>query len=143
MAVVTWSDDYSVDIQEIDEQHKSLFNAINELDAALSAKEDEAVIAQVLEDLVTYTMTHFAVEECLMRIFGYENYDEHKSIHDDIRIKVRGYHIRFKNGDKRMGMELLMFLKDWIGQHIKEEDTKYAPLLQKAGVKKNWIKKFW
>ncbi len=56
-----------------------LINLINKLYDALARRSQREEVAEVLTELVNYTKTHFAVEETLMRIFGYERYEEHKT----------------------------------------------------------------
>jgi hemerythrin len=141
--LITWSDDFSVEIQEIDEQHKCLVQLINKLYTGLAAKDTSEAIEQVLDELVSYTRVHFAVEECLMRLFDYPGYDEHKKIHDKIVTRVADFQRLYKAGDHKVGMELLYFLKDWLMTHINEVDKQYTPHLTKQGVKKTWIRKFW
>ena len=143
MSMVEWNDDYSVDIQEIDEQHKCLINIMNELYVALANKSNQDQVADVLNKLVEYTKVHFAVEETLMRIFHYEGYEQHKEIHDQIVVKVLEYQGEFRAGNTKVGMELLMFLKDWLFDHINKVDKGYTKTFHKAGMKKTWLKKFW
>jgi hemerythrin len=141
--MVTWDDAYSVDIQEIDEQHKCLVEIMNELYTAMANKSNRDLIGDVLDKLVDYTKVHFAVEETLMRIFHYEGYEEHKAIHDKIVTRVLEFQGKFRAGDDKVGMELLMFLKDWLFDHINKVDKRYTNAFHKAGVKKTWLKKFW
>jgi len=143
MTVVQWSDDYSVEIEEIDEQHKWLVQLINELYEALSHKDNYEEVRHILDELMDYTKVHFAVEECLLRIFNYPDYKEHKEIHDGMVEKLDRLYAQFKAGDNKIGMELLLFLKDWLMDHINREDKKYSAHLHNHGVKKNWIRKFW
>ena len=143
MSMVEWDDAYSVDIQEIDEQHKCLIAIMNELYTALANKSNRDLIADVLNKLVEYTKVHFAVEETLMRVFHYEDYEAHKAIHDRIVSKVLEYQGQFQAGDDKVGMELLMFLKDWLFDHINKVDKSYTKTFHKAGVQKSWLKKFW
>lgn len=143
MAIVAWSDNYNVDIQEIDEQHKCLVSYVNELYDALTQKRDRKVIGDVVIKLVEYTKVHFAIEETLMRLFDYSDYQAHKAGHDKIAERVIAYQKRFQEGDEKVGMELLLFLKGWLSEHIQYEDKKYAEILHAAGVKKKWLKKFW
>jgi hemerythrin len=142
MSMVEWKDEYSVDIQELDEQHKCLISIMNELYTALANKSERDLIADVLNKLIEYTKVHFAVEETLMRIFHYEDYEAHKAIHDDIVAKVVDYHGKFQGGDDKVGMELLLFLKEWLFDHINKVDKAYTATFHKAGVKKSWLKKF-
>ena len=143
MNMVQWSDEYSVDIQEIDEQHKCIVSYINELYEALAKKDSRDLVADVIQKLAEYTKIHFAVEETLMRIFHYEGYEEHKSIHDKIVQQVLNYQGKFLAGDEKVGMELLMFLKGWLFEHINKVDKHYVATFHAAGVKKSWLKKFW
>lgn len=144
MAVmIAWSERFSVDIQEIDEQHKCLVNLINRLYEALASKHGEAAIEQVFDELVRYTRVHFSVEECLMRLFDYEGYEEHKKIHDNIIERVLSLQTLFKAGDQKVGMELLYFLKDWLMDHIQRVDKLYSSHLTAHGVKQKWLRKFW
>jgi len=142
MSMIAWSDEYSVGIQEIDEQHKHLVGLINQLYTALAQKQNREKLSTVLNELVDYTKVHFAVEECLMRLFDYKDYEPHKAIHDDIVSKVLTFQAKFNAGDDKVGMELLMFLKDWLLTHIQKIDTSYSAHLTKHGVKKSWLRKF-
>lgn len=144
MAVlINWSDDFSVDIQELDEQHKQLVNLINSLYTGLASKHTAQAIEQVLDQLINYTTLHFAVEECLMRVFGYTGYDAHKCIHDRLIEQVTEYQRLYKNGDQTVGMNLLYFLKDWLMTHISEEDKQYTQPLTRNGMKRKWLRNFW
>lgn len=143
MAMVQWSREYSVGIQEIDEQHRVWIALINELYVALAQKDTHAKIGAVLNRLVDYTKIHFALEESLMRIFAYPGYEAHKRIHDALVRQVVEVVEKYQAGDGRIGMELLFLLRDWLLDHIKEKDTGYAPYLIKQGVLKRWVRKFW
>lgn len=143
MSMVAWSDEYSVEIQELDEQHKCLIRIINELYDALAKKADRDVINDVLDKLVEYTKIHFTVEESLMRIFNYADYEQHKAIHDDIVGKVVTYQGKFRAGDDSVGMDLLMFLKGWLFDHINKVDKSYSSTFIKKGMGRTWLKRFW
>ena len=143
MSMVAWDDAYSVEIQEIDEQHKCLIEIMNELYTAMANKSNRDLISDVLDKLVDYTKVHFAVEETLMRVFHYDGYEEHKAIHDKIVHRVLEFQGQFRAGNDKVGMDLLMFLKDWLFDHINKVDKQYTKTFHKAGVKKTWLKKFW
>jgi hemerythrin len=143
MPMIQWSEEYSVEIQEIDEQHKCIVGYINELYGALAKKDNRELVADIIHKLVEYTKIHFAVEEALMRIFHYEGYEQHKTIHDNIVQQVLTYQGKFMAGDDEVGMELLMFLKGWLFDHINKIDKQYTSTLHDAGIKKRWLQKFW
>ncbi len=143
MSIISWDNTYSVDIQEIDEQHKCLVEIMNELYIALANRSDTQLIGHVLDKLVDYTRIHFAVEETLMRLFNYSEYDQHKATHDMIVEQVEDFQRKFHTGNNHVGMELLMFLRDWLFDHINKADKQYTKTFHKGGVQKNWLRKFW
>jgi hemerythrin len=140
---VEWSDSLSVGIQEIDEQHKVLINLINRLfDETIVKQASLSVTEEVLEELIQYTIVHFAVEESLFRIFDYPGIDQHMSLHVDLKKQVLELQKKIKQG-QAVNNDLLLFLKKWLTNHILQEDKQYAPFLIKQGVKSSWGKKSW
>ncbi len=141
---VEWSDDLSVGIQEIDEQHKILVNLINRLfNETITHQADASVMDEILHELVEYTVIHFSVEESLFRIFDYPATEEHTRHHSELKAQVLDIQKKVKRGEARVNTELLMFLKKWLTNHIHHEDKLYAPYLIKQGVKSSWAKKSW
>ncbi|WP_303785929.1 bacteriohemerythrin [Azovibrio restrictus] len=143
MDVITWKPEYELGIQEIDEQHKKLVNLINDFYMAIVRKRSAEEVGRVIHEVVDYTRIHFAIEECLLRLFEYEDYAAHKKGHDLFVEKVMHIKQRFLQGDSSVSMELFSLLRDWLIQHIQEKDAQYAPVLLKRGVKKSWLQKFW
>ena len=140
---IEWSESISVGIQEIDEQHMKLVALINRLYDAMALGEDKATVAkEVLNELVQYTIIHFAVEECLFRIFEYPDYEKHCDMHEDLRNQVYEINLKVQSGERLINPELLFFLRKWITNHIMIEDKKYSPFLLKKGMKKSLGSKF-
>jgi hemerythrin len=141
---VEWTENLSVGIQEIDEQHKVLINLINRLfDETIVHQATAGVTEQVLQELVEYTMVHFAVEESLFRIFEYPDIENHMHRHVELKTQVLDLQKKIKAGQTVVNADLLMFLKKWLTNHILQEDKLYAPFLIKQGVKSSWGKKSW
>ena len=61
--LVEWRDDFSVGVQEIDEQHKNLFKILSELIEATGPGNQEEKIDTLLEDMVDYAEYHFTSEQ--------------------------------------------------------------------------------
>ncbi len=141
---VEWTDQMSVGIQEIDEQHKQLVDLINRLyDLIVHPNKDKTAIREILNGLVQYTVIHFAVEESLFRIFNYPNYEIHKKRHEELRQQVMEINEIVQRGEKEVTVELLVFLRKWLRDHIMIEDKHYAPFLIKQGIKKTWEQRSW
>ncbi len=141
---VEWTDDLSVGIEEIDEQHKILVNLINRLfDETVLHQATGNVIEEILHELVEYTVIHFAVEESLIRIFHYPGTESHTRHHDELKAQVLDIQAKIQRGEATINNELLMFLKKWLENHIISEDKLYGPFLLKQGVKSSWSERSW
>jgi len=137
---ISWSDELSVGLQEIDEQHKILINLINRLfNEAILHKADKTVISAILEELVQYTIVHFAVEESLFRIFDYPDTEMHQAHHDKLKQEVSSFQKKFAGGAV-IDIELMNFLRKWLTHHIMMDDKKYTPFFLEKGLKAKWTK---
>jgi hemerythrin len=128
-----WSDDYSVNIKTIDDQHRELVNILNRLFVAVSRREGDKVIAGILDALVSYTQTHFALEERLMRQAKYKDIEAHMEEHRKLLDQLDQLCKKHLLEEKPIYFEMLSFLKTWLKEHIQGVDTKYSAALQQAG----------
>jgi hemerythrin len=135
MAFVQWDQKLSVGIMQIDTQHKKLVSMINEMYEAMSQGKGNEVVGKVLNDLITYTKTHFAAEEKLMQSNSYPDFAAHKAVHEKMTQQVVQIQEDFKAGKVAVSTKLAAFLKDWLVKHIMGTDQKYAPFLHGKGVK--------
>jgi len=134
MPLVSWSDEYSVCIREIDDQHKKLFDLINELHEAMKAAKGKTVLGKVIKELVSYTEFHFSTEEILLKNCNYPNFHQHKQQHDEFTKKVKEFEQKYLNGTVLLSQEIVSFLKDWLINHIKETDKQYSLFIINANV---------
>jgi hemerythrin len=129
MAFIQWSHELDTGIGVIDNQHKRIIEYLNELnDANKTGNKDE--INHVLDELVDYTVTHFAFEEELQEKAGYPFLKAHKRVHDIFAKRVVEFQNRSKAGEN-VGTELLSMLKIWLINHIKGDDADYAESVKK------------
>ncbi len=145
---VAWSEQLSVGIEEIDEQHKVLVSLVNRMHEAIQEHHGSDAVQGILAELADYTRIHFAVEESLMRILNYPGYEEHREIHEELLQHVVELKEKVAAGKKAISFELMHFLKTWLTKHILEEDMNYSGFFLAAGVsphleKKSWIKRLW
>ena len=134
MALITWSDNLSVNIKEIDAEHKKLIDMINELHSAMGSGKGREAMGTILTGLVDYTKTHFAYEEKLFQQHAYPGYLAHKGQHDALTKQVVEVMTKFKSGQSVVTVEVMNFLKDWLSNHIQTTDKKYGPFLNSKGV---------
>lgn len=154
----TWSDDFSVHIQEVDEQHKVLVSLLNQLHVAIIEHHGKATSREILDRLAEYTRTHFMLEESLMRLTHYPGFEIHKQQHEELMAQVQSLQHKLDNENTTITFELLHFLKSWLVQHINDSDKRFGAHFQKVGLgqystwtkevektmkKKKWWWKFW
>lgn len=134
MPLLTWKEDYSVNIKEIDDQHRKLVAMINELHDAMSERRAKEVLGEILKKLADYTVFHFSSEERLMRTNEYPEYEEHRGKHEKMTNKVLALQEELKQGKITLSMEVMDFLKNWLDKHILGTDKKYSAFLNSKGV---------
>ncbi len=111
MALIMWSDDYSVGVDCLDTDHISLIGIINQIDEATRFKADRAVISGLLKALIDHTRTHFRREEALLRSKGYNGLEEHKALHRAMADKLVRLRKDYERGaDEALGGDPLEFL---------------------------------
>lgn len=141
--LIEWTEELSVGVQEIDEQHKILVGLLNKFHEAVVTGSDKAMIKSVLKEVTDYTVIHFAVEESLMRIFNYPDYETHKGHHAELAGQVKELQHKVETEEAEVSMEVLSFLRHWLTNHILGDDKKYGPYLVDHGVQKSWAKRSW
>ncbi|MBI5893260.1 MAG: bacteriohemerythrin [Deltaproteobacteria bacterium] len=134
MPIITWSNDLSVNIKEIDSQHKRLVDLINELHDAMSVGKGNAILGKILSDLIGYTKTHFADEERIMQVNGYPDFSKNKLEHDKLTKEVEEFKNQFDAGKAVVSIEIMKFLKNWLSNHIMKSDKQYTQFLNSKGV---------
>jgi hemerythrin len=134
MAFMDWNNDLSVNINEIDEQHKKLLALINELHEAMKSGRGKEVTEKTLAGLIQYVGTHFTKEEDLMERYNYPGLLAHKGEHAKLTLQAKDIHQQFQQGKAVVNVELMNFLKSWLRNHILGTDKKYAPYLNGKGV---------
>lgn len=140
---ISWVPALSVGIASIDAQHRVLLAYINQLATNIALPKDDsalgkmlkAALGQTLKGMADYTKIHFAYEERLFKLHGYDHTDEHEHSHRTFEMQLQHFVKRFEAGDDRLAKEVLDFLVDWLKHHILVDDKAYMPLFARKGVK--------
>lgn len=135
MPLMEWDESFSVNVVEIDGQHKVLVGMLNDLHDAMRQGKGKEILADVLRKLTAYAGYHFATEEKYMTQYGYPGYQLHKREHEKFVEKVKKFQDDFNAGKVLLTNEVMNFLKDWLVNHIKGTDKKMGLFLNEKGVK--------
>ncbi len=130
-----WTEDLSVGVEEIDDQHKELFRRINALVDAIRRGECKDVIDGVLKFLEDYAVVHFAEEEAHMVRHRYPEYTLHKAQHAIylkalMDLKRQAAQPRAHGGSYELSVMTNQVVVDWIIAHIANVDKKLGEFLK-------------
>ncbi|MEW6647623.1 MAG: bacteriohemerythrin [Pseudomonadota bacterium] len=128
MFYFVWDSSLETGIDIIDTQHRQIVDYINRLHDAI-AENDRAIIHEVLDQVVNYTLTHFAFEEKMIERAGYRHCEAHKEVHRVFTERVQHYRVRLAHGED-VAKKLLSDLRIWLTNHIRNEDRDFAPVVR-------------
>lgn len=129
-----WKEEYSVQVKEIDDQHKQLLKVISELNDAISSMQTGEKMESILDRLIEYADIHFRTEEKYFDKFHYEGAEEHKKEHRKFTEKMKKIRKNLKDNEMKYSFELIDFLEDWLLQHLMNEDSKYVKCFKSHGL---------
>lgn len=130
MDLIVWSHTYSIDNETVDTQHKKLMQLINDLHNVQSAGGDATRVGAILNELVDYTVYHFKAEEELQAKNNYPDLPQHKVVHQKLIQDVQGFLELLKKQDETAKERLMIFLTNWLKDHILGDDKKFGKFLK-------------
>lgn len=135
MPAMQWTEVMSVGLKELDDDHKQIIKAINELEANAGNESRSQVVRQCLLGLRRYAEFHFAREEKVLGVCNFPGLEVQQSEHRDFIDQIRSVSERFDDDPEStcafVNEELLTFLRDWLTHHILIEDMAYKPYVEK------------
>ena len=133
----TWNDkQHSVGIKEIDEQHKVLFDIINDIYICIINK-NYSILDKLLLKIIVYTTNHFKTEnEYLLKLsenitsdlkqFVIAHITKHETFVDILTKKIEDYILY----DKMILIDIAIFLNNWLNNHVIYDDVVLFNLLK-------------
>lgn len=132
MKELVWSELLSVDIEEIDEDHRKLLDLFNILNHAISDGDTPEYQVAVLEELINCTIWHFSHEERLMLKYDYADIDEHKAAHQELIDSAMQLEKKILQADSSIEDEDVAFLERWLTEHILTDDNRLGVYLSRV-----------
>ena len=133
MSEIVWDDSYSVGNDALDEQHKkwiSIYNNIHSVMIEGDVAERNAIGEKIVKEMLDYTRDHFKFEEEYMRSIGFPDLSEHYRKHKDFDNEVYALYREIQKGDFVFNTEIISLIRNWLQEHILEEDRMYARYLE-------------
>lgn len=129
---IEWSEDLSTRVNLIDEQHKSLFKAVNELSQAMWDGRGKEEVTKLVTFLANYVVEHFGDEEKLMAPHDYPGYDEHRKQHIKFLQDFAAFKTKFESGQvtSELVVKVLDDTCDWLRGHIRGTDRALGTFLE-------------
>ncbi|MDW2800068.1 bacteriohemerythrin [Clostridium boliviensis] len=129
-----WTQNLSVGITMIDDQHKMWFEKAEALFDAGKNNKAKEYVGELLDFLDNYTKKHFADEEVYMQKIHYPGYAEQKQAHTAFITQLT----KLRNDYNSSGGNLLVILNanqmvlEWLTKHISNMDKKIGEYAKTA-----------
>ncbi len=126
--IFDWDNNLTIGIDLLDEQHKEIFNKANVFFIAYKGGEPTRRLMECLKFLEQYVLYHFHAEEAFQVESGYPQNRAHQAMHQALQMKFK-FHVtalEISNFSRTSIDSFYIFLREWIGNHILIEDTKFA-----------------
>jgi diguanylate cyclase (GGDEF)-like protein/hemerythrin-like metal-binding protein/PAS domain S-box-containing protein len=118
-------------VKIIDEQHRQMVQAVNDLNRIIGEGGDDAELQKLLSELLAFTSAHFATEEMLMAKYDYPGVEEHQKQHVGLLSDLQAIAGQFNPG---VELEILQSIKDWLMGHIQQADKPLGAYLTSRDV---------
>ena len=130
-----WTQNLSVGVEMIDQQHQEWFENAEKLFEAGRNHLGKEYVATLLDFLDSYTKKHFADEESYMLSIKYPDYQAQKQAHTTFIAQLA----KLKNDYAASQGNLLVVLNanqmvlNWLVQHISNMDKKIGEYMRSKG----------
>ncbi len=121
---LAWTDDLSVGVALIDEQHQEIFRRVNRLLSAARNGVGRVEVAATLDFLSSYVVEHFDAEERLMRSVAYPDYEIHRAQHEGLKKEAARFKLALSESGATVSlvMDVNRIVCAWLTNHIRKSD---------------------
>ncbi len=120
-----FTEDCMIHVEEIDNEHRRLFQMINEAVALVDSTDDvQAIASNLIKNLKDYAATHFAHEEAYMERMNDPELELQKKAHAAFTAKINAFEPDTSTPEAlRASLKgLLEYLVRWLYRHILSSD---------------------
>ncbi len=121
-----WKENFNIGIEEIDQQHRSFLNILNDCYLKLSDNKKSVINRELIDKLKSYAAMHFRYEEQMMELCQYPEIEQQIKQHKYFVSQIAELESSGTEQSERSLDSILVFLRDWFLKHILEYDTKFV-----------------
>lgn len=123
--MIEFTSAYETGFEEIDKQHKKLFDTLNMLERDIEKGMAKHMLPVTLVFLKTYTRHHFSLEEgCMAKHscpVAAQNKEAHKKLID--LVPTLEQRLATEGPTEALAKDIYQFLTGWLQNHILKTDT--------------------
>jgi hemerythrin-like metal-binding protein len=134
MPIVSWSDKYSVNVEEIDLQHQKLIELVNNLHSSVESRISKKELEQLLIELVEFTRFHFSTEDKYMKEYDFPGFAEHYKEHNALLNHMDNLVSAVSNGKTPTFYSDYDISSDWALTHITGHDKVLGKFLNSKDI---------
>lgn len=127
-----WDETLVLGFDEIDNQHKSIFEHFIRLSEAVQLGKSKEIIEELANFIVDYANTHFIAEEKLMLAHAYPKIEMHQNEHAEFSRDAKRFQARVEQegATREAAIEMTGMLLRWIIRHIRQHDMEMAAFVK-------------
>lgn len=131
---IQWDDSLVLGLDEIDTQHKSIFEHFERLSEAAQQGKSKEVIEELSAFLFDYAHVHFTTEDKIMVEYRYPKLEVQRQEHGEFtrnanEIKKR---LELEGATREVAIDVTGKLFKWIIQHIKKHDKEMVEYVREC-----------
>jgi len=132
---IIWTPKLAVGVDQIDEEHRELFDRVNRLLEAMQASKAKEELQPLIGFLADYVNVHFSGEQALMHAHRYPGAPEHLAQHAFFvtEFKAMAVEVQRSGPTALMTIKLNKLLCDWLRDHVSSTDRKFGEFLKTVG----------
>lgn len=134
---ITWREDLSVGVAQIDDQHKELLTRFDQLLVSCKQGKGRDEVMHLMDFLDEYVISHFGDEEDLQKKSDFPDYVAHRREHEAFIGRIAELKKRMR-ADGGIQIDIVLdtnkLLLDWLIQHISVRDREVGRHLKSQSI---------
>lgn len=127
MEYFVWTPELAIGIDEIDNEHMKWIAYINALHSGVEEGKEKEVLEILLNDIITFSGTHFEHEEAMFLETNYPDAAHHIQLHKDYLIELATLKQRLISEQANvLTYDVMLSLKTWLINHVQDVDRQYV-----------------